>query len=125
MSRPHQERCEGGGCLVGLGRRSPRAGAGHPYRLRHGGELRAVVAVPARDGEGERAAHSVGRLRPPGPGRPGASARKCRPGPSAGDVLASILRGSGSCSLAEFFTLCSKLTNLNGYRERAAIAPFS
>ncbi len=37
----------------------PRPGAGHPDRFHHGGELRAVVGVPARESEGERTPESV------------------------------------------------------------------
>jgi hypothetical protein len=36
-----------------------RTRAGHPYRFHHGGELGAVVGVPACDGNGERAAEGV------------------------------------------------------------------
>lgn len=45
--------------VVGADPGPSRPEPGHPDRLHHGGELRAVVGVPAGDGEGERSPHSV------------------------------------------------------------------
>jgi hypothetical protein len=45
--------------VVGSNPGPSRPEPGHPDRLHHGGELCAVVGVPAGDGEGERSAQGI------------------------------------------------------------------
>ncbi len=62
----------------------PRPGAGHPDRFHHGGELRAVVGVPARESEGERTPESVtGQVNPAGQATPRASEAWAAASPAA------------------------------------------
>lgn len=62
----------------------PRPGAGHPDRFHHGGELRAVVGVPARESEGERTPESAtGQVNLAGQATPRASEAWAAASPAA------------------------------------------
>lgn len=99
---------------------TPRAGAGHPDRFQYGGELGAVVGVPAREHEGQGSASGVagqvdlacqaasgasesGNVEPPCPPTPGAAAAGCtrppagRTGPARGSRRCRRRCGSRRC----------------------------